>query len=525
MRPIIIFYCLLCVMLLPASLYAQKGDLNADGVVDLSDVVIALGTTSGINTDIEFDISEIDVNADNRIGLAEAIHGFEVAAGLRSAESFEYVLDVGPGQTYPDPSDVPWESIQPGTLIRIHYRSEPYAHKWVIDVTASENAPVVVRGIPEGNALPVISGMNAVTRLQLSYWNENRSVVKIGGSNHNSIDPSYVVVENLEICSGRPSYTFTNDNGTNESYINNAAAIHIEEGNNITIRNCRLRDCGNGLFVTSLASNVLVEGNYIYDNGMEGRYYEHNSYTSANGIIFQYNHYGPLRNGCLGNNLKDRSAGTVIRYNWIETGSRTLDLVDADSTDILSDLSYRTTMVYGNILTKTDIHANSQVVHYGGDSGNTENYRKGVLWFFNNTIISTRDGNTTMLRLSSGDETAQCFNNLIYNTAEGARMAILDSSGTVQLYNNLLPVGWRNSHGTLTGTINNHDNIEADDPSFTDFSNTDYSLAPGSVCVNAGITIPSELLPDDSVKYQYVKHQGHMPRPSDGSIDIGAFER
>ncbi len=262
---------------------------------------------------------------------------------------------------------------------------------------------------------------------------------------------------------------------------------------------------------------------------MEGREYEHNSYTSANGIIFQFNHYGPLRSGCLGNNLKDRSMGTVIRYNWIETGSRTLDLVDSNKSEFISDPSYQTTMVYGNILTKTDIHSNSQVVHYGGDSGNTSNYRKGTLWFFNNTIVSTRGGNTTLFRLSTNDETVQCFNNLFYNTAEGIRMAILAGNGTAELDHNLLPSGWRDSHGTLTGTINSRDNIEANDPAFVDFSNAEYGLAAGSVCENAGTSIPAQLLPEYDLVYQYEKHQGHKPRSSDGNpnvnLDIGAFER
>jgi hypothetical protein len=517
--------CMLFVIFISTSALAEQGDVDMDGSVNLADAVIALKTASGIDTGILFEIGESDVNADSRIGIIEAIYGLQAAAGIRSAENFAYILNVGPGQQYTEPSDVPWESIQPGTLVRIHYRSDPYENKWVIDTTATENAPVVVRGIPQGSALPVITGDDATTRQQLSYWNENRSVIKIGGSNHNSTNPSYITVENLEICSGRPLYKFFSDSGGKEDYISNAAAIHIEEGSNITIRNCILRDCGNGLFVSSMASKVLIEGNHLYDNGMEGREYEHNSYTSANGITFQFNHYGPLRSGCLGNNLKDRSVGTVIRYNWIETGSRTLDLVDSNNSEFISDPSYHTTMVYGNILTKTDIHSNSQVVHYGGDSGTTSNYRKGTLWFFNNTIVSTRSGNTTLFRLSTNEETLQCFNNLFYNTAEGSRMAILAANGTAELHHNLLPPGWRNCHGTLAGTINSHDNVEANDPAFADFSNADYMLVSGSICENAGSSIPAHLLPDYDLEYQYEKHQGYNLRSSDGNLDIGAFER
>ena len=41
--------------------------------------------------------------------------------------------------------------------------------------------------------------------------------------------------------------------------------------------------------------NILVEANYIHDNGNPGSIYEHNNYTAAIGITFQYNRFGPLR--------------------------------------------------------------------------------------------------------------------------------------------------------------------------------------------------------------------------------------
>jgi len=72
------------------------------------------------------------------------------------------------------------------------------------------------------------------------------------------------------------------------------------------IRGCILRDCGNGLFCGSQTTDLVVENNYIYDNDIEGRIYEHNNYTKAYGILFQFNHFGAMRNDYDGNNLKDR---------------------------------------------------------------------------------------------------------------------------------------------------------------------------------------------------------------------------
>ncbi|MCZ6632549.1 MAG: right-handed parallel beta-helix repeat-containing protein [bacterium] len=252
--------------------------------------------------------------------------------------------EVGPQKPLQQIGDVPWESLGAGDTIFIHARPEPYREKWVICRQGTATHPIVVRGIPDPNGrLPVIDGRNATTRKTLNFWNEKRGVIKIGGANVPSDTmPRHIIIENLDIRSGRPPFTFTGRDGQTE-YAKNCAAIFLEKGEHITLRNCILRDSGNGFFCASQSSNVLVERCYIYDNGIEDRFYEHNNYTEANGIIFQFNRFGPLRKGCRGNNLKDRSAGTVIRYNWIEGGNRQLDLVDSDHKHLIENPAYRST--------------------------------------------------------------------------------------------------------------------------------------------------------------------------------------
>ena len=446
------------------------------------------------------------------------------AAAFGNIDVFKFIYDIGPGRPYRNPSEVPWESLQPGSLVRIYYRSQPYADKWVIAVAGTAEAPIVVRGIPEDGKLPIITGVNAVTRRELNYWNENRSVIKIGGSSVPAQFPTHIIIENLDIRSARPPYTFSDDNGNAGSYATNAASIHVEMGERITIRNCILHDSGNGFFASSQSSALLLEGNYVYDNGIEGSIYHHNSYTESLGITFQFNRYGPLRSGCRGNNLKDRSAGTIIRYNWIEAGNRTLDLVDSDHADLIDHPSYSNTHVYGNVLIKHDVQENGQVLHYGGDSGNYDNYRKGILWFYNNTVVSYRSGNTTLLGLDTNDEHAEAFNNIVYVTTAGSRLAIMGENGVVNLYSNWLAQGWREVHGILQGTLTASDNIDGDFPGFNDFSNQDYSLSVISPCVDTGNDPDSSLLPDHNLPFQYVRHQAAGPRPLDETIDLGAFE-
>ncbi len=524
-------YCFLCLCLLVISPRCFSGtftgdpqfmrmDFDGDHDVDGSDLSIfseywgSGNYAADINGDRQLTESDIEYFSPS-FGVSDYIHW----------KNLSYVYEVGPGRQFEDPSEVPWESLLPGTLVLIYYRDEPYASKWVIAVSGTSEHPIVVRGVPFNGKLPVITGENATTRLQLDYWNENRSVIKIGGSSYPSDFPQYIIIENLEIKSARPPYTFTDDRGAQGFYSQNAASIHVEMGSHIIIRNCILHDSGNGFFAGSQASDLLLEGNYIYDNGIEDSIYEHNNYTECLGIVFQFNHFGPLRNGCRGNNLKDRSAGTVIRYNWIEAGNRTIDLVESDHRNILNDPSYRNTFVYGNVLIKHDVVENGQVIHYGGDGGDYTRYRKGTLWFYNNTIVSYRSGNTTLFGISTNDESVEAFNNIAYSTAAGSHLAVMGERGVVHFYNNWLRTGWKVVHGTLEGSFSPENNLSGEFPGFADFANKVYYLGDDSPCIDSGAPIPTQLLPAYNTTYEYRLHQAHVVRSDDGTSDLGAFER
>jgi hypothetical protein len=440
-------------------------------------------------------------------------------------DDFNRVFDVGPGHPYATPSDVPWESMGPGTLVRIHAWNGVYRDKWVLNVAGTADQPVVVRGVPSDGVLPVIFGEDAVTRAQLNYWGEERAVIKIGGSNTpDNAAPSHVFVECLNIARARPGYSYTGDDAQQHEYAENAAAITVESGEHITLRNNVFTECGNGLFTAAESSDVRVIGNLIHGNGNVGSIYEHNSYTESAGILFEANAYGPLCSGCLGNNLKDRSAGSVIRYNSIRGGNRQLDLVDSDHAELLSDLRYAETFVYGNLLVEPDGEGNGQIVHYGGDSGDTTRYRKGTLHFFHNTVVSERTGNTTLVRLSSADETVDARNNVIYASAGGSTLAISDGDGTALLRTNWLPTGFRESHGTLLGMVQDLGNVTGSDPGFVDVALEDFALAADSACLDQAGPVSAETS-SHPVSWQYEAAGALVARPEATAPDLGAFER
>jgi hypothetical protein len=215
----------------------------------------------------------------------------------------------------------------------------------------------------------------------------------------------------------------------------------------------------------------------------------------------------------------------VIRYNWIESGNRQLDLVDSDYSALYDDPSYRETFVYGNILIEPDGAGNSQICHYGGDSGTTGHYRKGTLYFYNNTVISTREGNTTLFRLSTNDESCDCRNNVVYVTAAGTHLALMNDAGVLDLLHTWLKEGWVYAHGSMSGTVNELGGIvTGPDPGFWNESGQEFWLKEASDCVNGGTVEAPACLPDYATELEYVKHQKRKARALSGVLDIGAYE-
>jgi len=442
------------------------------------------------------------------------------------------VYEVKPNTPLDTIAEVPWATLQPGDRVLIHWRPEPYKEKWVICRQGTEQQPIRISGIlgPNGE-LPVIDGNGAVTPLNLNFASEQRGVIKIGSANIPADTmPKHIIIEGLEIRSAHPNYQFTDDGGNTQTYSSAASSIYVEKGEDIVVRSCKLHDSANGFFVASsdetVSRNILVENNYIFGNGIVGSAFQHNNYTAAIGITFQFNRFGPPRAGSIGNNLKDRSAGLVVRYNWLEGGNRSLDLVDGeDSVQIRNAPEYRKSFVYGNVLIKGD-GGNNQTTHYGGDSGTVANYRKGMLYFYNNTIVSSRTGNTVIFRLSTNEDLCDARNNILFTTNAGTSLAMLAETGTLTLANNWSKSGWRNSfEAPFSGTVTGGSTfVTGTSPGFGDLGQHDFNLISTSPAINAGAAIHSDAFGANSVIWQYVKHQDRYIRRQDQTIDIGAFE-
>ena len=432
------------------------------------------------------------------------------------------VYEVGSGKAHATIGSVPWESLKPGDVVRIHWQVNPYRDKWVLCCRGTKDQPVVVSGVPGPHGqLPVIDGQNATTRAALNYWGEERGVLKIGGANKpGDTMPAYLVVENLEIRSGRQPYTFSGRRGV-AKYSKDAASVMVEKADHLVLRNLVLHDSGNGLMVSAQSRDVQVEGCHLYNNGNPKSITEHNSYTECNGIVFKGNRFGPLRQGCGGNNLKDRSAGLVVACNWIEGGNRQLDLVDATGNPALNaSQAYRRTLVYGNVIIERDEEGNNQIVHYGGDSTKTAGYRKGVLYFYHNTVVSTRSRSIALFRLSTADETVECHGNILHATSKGKNLSLMCKAGLLKMGKNWLTAGWVPTVDDFEGEIQTlQPLVEGADPGFVMLAENDFTLAPDSACRGAALPLTMDL---PSPVHRYVRNQRIEALPVGGPLNLGA---
>jgi hypothetical protein len=395
--------------------------------------------------------------------------------------------------------------------VLIYHRATPYKEKFVLSRVGTPTAPIMVRGVlgPSGER-PILDGNGATTRAQLNYYSRNRGVIKIGGStvpfaDGTTVMPQWLLIENLEIRGARPPNSFTGPSGVSETYTNPASSIYLEFGENITVRNCDMNNNGNGFFASSsntiVTRNVLLEGNYINDNGNVGSNFEHMVYVEAIGVTYQYNHFGPPLPGAGGNNIKDRSAGLVVRYNWIEGSNRQLDLVNAeDSSIVRADPRYRETHVYGNVVIEHPNSGNNDFVHYGGDTGSAQKFRKGTLYFYNNTVISDRTDATRLFRPTTNDESCDARNNVVYVTAAGANLQVLDNYGRLTLTSNWFKTGWTPfvvAHPK--STITNNGTLTGSSPGFVDEAGQDYGLTSTSPLRDSSTALNPAVLPDNDV--------------------------
>jgi hypothetical protein len=314
--------------------------------------------------------------------------------------------DVGPGRTITELTDVPWLSLQAGDVVNVFYRAEPYRTKIGLRAQGTAQAPVIINGVTDANCnRPVISGEQAVTATdsrKAAFGKEIQSsgliqIYRSPTDPYDTFTPRYITIQNLKLTGAKAGKTYQNLTGAAATYDYFSAAIYAVRVHNLTVENCEITGNGLGVFtntkgdtIDGFSANVIIRRNRIYDNGNAGRQTEHNLYIQARHALYEGNYIGQAIGG---SSIKDRSSGTVIRYNKILASARALDLVETEeenSSNVESDPLYPYAWVYGNIIINDSQLPNGFAVnltHWGFDN-NLAKSRSGTLFFYQNTVIN-----------------------------------------------------------------------------------------------------------------------------------------
>ena len=450
------------------------------------------------------------------------------------------VYTIGPGKQYTSLGGLNWSTVGPGDTVEVYPNRDsngkliPYYEKPLFSTRGTSTAPINITGIPDPatGMLPIIDGSNAITASQ---WNTHSSelpplsLVLIGTRADNNsrngepgYSPGYINFVNFEIrkgYSGNSPNTFKAADGSTQTY-STACGIYIEKGDHITIQGCWIHDNDEGVFGAGMddsrnLESITLDSDYIYNNGTVGSYFDHNSYLEGINSLYQFNRYGLARaNSYGGGGIKDRGAGTIIRYNWVEGDGHLLDLVETENYlgTLITLPSYHTTYVYGNVFYNNSAAISTTSFHYGGDQGVLPNNRKGLLVFTNNTLVVQADQSDayhmTVFDTSSSADCVDARNNIIYFapvlTQNAPELDLLPSYGIAYTGMNWVSPGWyasQNGGPTFTGHLAGSQNIvnnSSNNPGFLAPSTQKFLLQSSSQCagaagaIEAGVPAPAQ---------------------------------
>jgi len=471
----------------------------------------------------------------------------------------DYVI--GAGQPYAGADQVPWESLKAGDSVRFTYSTTPYRAKFIVAGFGTATAPITICGIPGPNGeRPIIEGAGATTRAALNgtYGNSvetfvarsERAIIEITKPSYGTWDsfPSYIRISGLNIRNFNKGDQFTDAQGASRVAAQFSACVWVDRGQNLEFSNNEVSNCSMALFTKStndgtfsVVTNLRVANNYFWGHGVLGSDREHTTYTSGSNVLYEFNHFGPLKDGALGNALKDRSAALMVRFNYIEEGAHSIDMVEAEDwpSIALTLPSYRSTYVYGNVMKKTG--SSGSFFHYGGDHfgapaganwGETL-FRQGTLYFWNNTVIATGT-EARLFQLSTTLETAQVWNNVFYGIAPTGAFFLRQNendtvaSNYVRGGNLVFGVNWMRAdyadsdiYHPITGSVSGLTNLITGSLSPIDLAT--FRPLAGSALIDkaqANLTAVSTL----ALNYQMLSGVQKSRVISGAAADIGAVE-
>lgn len=485
-----------------------------------------------------------------------------------------------------------WNSLNPGDVVCIYGRATPYAERLVLTQSGSDDQHRIrIVGVIQTGYEPILTGNSATTADAFNYGanisqNYEGGEVSVTGLDYGT-PVAFLNIEGLTIqgaTTAEVGGTVANPTFTNNTYsdpnINGgaqspwgcgSAGINLLRSDHISIIHNRIRDNDNGIFVNSnngnTSSNILIEYNHIYGNGVAGETVNscgldsHGTYSEAENITYLGNRFGALRQGQAVNLLKDRSSGLVVAYNlFLPDGTleaslgdqllvgsapgpigHLLDLVESYDTSVgppggLQSLgaAYDNVSVYGSIFFDDGAAADGSQgsedpVHFGGDQGNSAAYRHH-LHYYNNTIVTRRADGVGWLEMEPTTN-AEAWNNIFYAAYVG--------SSTPPAFNLLSTWCYDKQYGYTCGTTSYLDqnwnspiwaiagvNGNNATPGFVSLANNDVHIASNDPTIVGNGQAGDSAYPANAttIPIEYSDFLSTVPRPfSQTKIDLGAL--
>jgi hypothetical protein len=337
--------------------------------------------------------------------------------------------------------------------------------------------------------------------------------------------------------------------GTGDTLTGTFRCIY-HHSHDVVLRDVLVRDCPrHGVLGADTDSGSLtIEYSEIRNAGSNDG--NHAVYMSTDqvaypGSVFRLQHsylhdsrFDDTRNG--GNLIKSRAERNEIYHNWLaDAFQHELELIGPDPAGVAAGwsdaLKREDSDVVGNVI----VHTSSTpfIIRIGGDGTSGTGDTKGRYRFTNNTIIRLGQSDTpSVFRTHFGILSVQMHNNVLWR----------DGAGTVRVWREETPTNWVNGvqisgsnnwvksaatfvPGGWTGTLS------GSDPGFVNVAALDLRPALGSPLLDVGTT-DTQPPPAHQFANTLALPQFHPVRtlqaiasapirPSNGVIDIGAFER
>lgn len=444
-------------------------------------------------------------------------------------------FQVGPGQAYATPGEVPWNAVGAGSEVLIHYRAEPYRQKLLLATRGTEALPVRITGVPGPNGeRPVLDGEDAQPPPATAKYEpdtnvEDQSLIAIERSDTQEagFKPGWIEIRGLELCHAHPAYSYTRQppNAGTDAYGTGAAAIFLRGAEHVRISDCVIHHCAGGIATNyggnseaGLVRDLVIERCHFHSQGSSApnTYYGLNLLTQTAGLTIQFCRLDPPLTGTAVPNVEDRSASFLARCNWVEGGGSQFNLAEPYSAAPLltDDPGWSSAQLTGNIL-RSLVSGAGSMIQFGG----SEVAGPRTLHLHHNSVHAANGYSRTLVNVRSAEESALVFNNAVRHSGV-TEFHLLGGSGSAQYGRNCFSPGFATPVAAVTGAGNI---LTSAASPFTNEGGGDYLPPLGSPLIDNGVALPAGAVANAT---QYVPHALGMHRSQAGAApDLGALER